>query len=163
MNDSTVEQVGAKTGGNGGQTGTLGGISAPRGRLAPPWQPGQSGNPSGRPKVGRSVAAALAELQDTPGETPEASVEAYKLARGAKLCGADHRAIALHLQACDRSSRLQVAAADSYADRVEGRVIVRSEVTGAEGVPLFRPINLPSLPPTGVFDAEVIEGGDDEG
>lgn len=105
----------------------------------------------------------MAELQDTPGDTPEAVIEAFRAARGARLCGADHRAIALHRQACNEASRLQVAAADSYADRVEGRVIVRSEVTGAEGVPLFRPINLPSLPPTGVFDAEVLEGGDDEG
>ena len=118
----------------------------PRGGfLAPPFAPGNLANPGGRPKAQRTVTAALTELQDTPGETPEDSVAAFRAARGAKLCGADHRAIALHLQACDRTSRLQVAAADSYADRVEGRVVVRTE-TEATTVALFRPINLPELP-----------------
>ena len=149
MNDSSVEQV---TGGaESVPVGAPAGFSPPAGegpgaRLAPfRFPPGVSGNPSGRPKVNRTVQAALAELQDTPGETPEDSVAAFRAARGAKLCGADHREIALHLQACDRSSRLQVAAADSYADRVEGRVVVRTETESTQ-VQLFRPINLPELP-----------------
>lgn len=148
MNSATETQVeGVATGAPVQSSGSRGELRpGPRGgALLPPFPPGVSGNPGGRVKAQRLVSSALAELQDTPGETPEAAVEAFRAARGAKLCGADHRAIALHLQACDRTSRLQVAAADSYADRVEGRVVVRTE-TEATTVQLFRPINLPELP-----------------
>ena len=94
------------------------------------WQPGQSANPGGRPKVERTVSRAIAELQDTPGATPEACIKAYKKARGAKLCGADHKAIALYRTECAAKERTQVGAVGLALDRLEGKVAQAVEVTG---------------------------------
>ena len=48
----------AKGNGNGGDTTEQ---KQGKSRLRPPWQPGQSGNPSGRPKTGTNVKAQILE------------------------------------------------------------------------------------------------------
>lgn len=125
----TGEANGQSTAPNPGWRESNGGL------IAPPWKPGQSGNPGGRPKAARLVSAALAELQDAPGETPEACVLAFKAARGAKLCGADHKAIALFRKENNEKSMGQVGAIELALDRLEGKVeqphAVRAQETDA--------------------------------
>lgn len=108
--------------------------------FAPPVEtrflPGQSGNPGGRPKAARLVSAALAELQDTPGDSPDACIEAFRAARGAKLCGADHKAIALFRKENNEKSMGQVGAIELALDRLEGKVPSITALTGADGGPL---------------------------
>ena len=95
------------------------------------WQPGVSANPGGRPKVNRTVSAALAELQDTEGETPEEIVDAFKARRGKRLCGADHKAIAIFRTELDTGGRTQVSAVDTVLDRLEGKVVQGIDVSGS--------------------------------
>ena len=104
------------------------------GQVPPPehrFVPGVSGNPTGRPKVNRTVSSALAELQDTEGETPEAIVDAFKARRGARLCGADHKAIAIFKTELDTGGRTQVSAVDTVLDRLEGKVVQGIDVSGS--------------------------------
>ncbi len=101
------------------------------GTLRPPWQPGVSANPGGRPKVNRTVSSALAELQDTEGEDPEAIVAAFKKRRGARLCGADHKAIAIFRTELDAGGRTQISAVDTVLDRLEGKVAQAIDVSGS--------------------------------
>lgn len=101
------------------------------GTLRPPWKPGVSPNPGGRPKVNRTVSSALAELQDTEGEDPEAIVAAFKRARGARLCGADHKAIAIFRTELDAGGRTQISAVDTVLDRLEGKVSQSIDVSGS--------------------------------
>lgn len=107
---------------------------AGRGGIIPPvehrFPPGQSGNPSGRPKCGRLVSTALAELQDTPGKTIAAVIAAFKKSRGNFLCGADHKAIALFRTECAARERTQVSAAALSLDRLEGKVTQGIDVSG---------------------------------
>src|ERR1017187_7598396 len=51
-----------------------------------PWPRGVSGNPGGRPKLARPPSVALAELNDTAGDTPAGPMGKYTTARGAKGC-----------------------------------------------------------------------------
>ena len=95
------------------------------------WQPGVSANPGGRPKVNRTVSSALAELQDTEGETPEEIVEAFRKRRGARLCGADHKAIAIFKTELDAGGRTQISAVDTVLDRLEGKVSQSIDVSGS--------------------------------
>lgn len=108
--------------------------------VAPPvatrFPPGQSGNPGGRAKASRLVSTALAELQDAPGEDAEACIAAFKAARGAKLCGADHKAIALLRKETNDRSREQVSAIECALDRLEGKVPSTTSLVGADGGPL---------------------------
>jgi len=101
------------------------------GTLRPPWKPGVSPNPGGRPKVNRTVSSALAELQDTEGETPEAIVDAFKVRRGKRLCGADHKAIAIFRTELDAGGRTQISAVDTVLDRLEGKVSQSIDVNGS--------------------------------
>lgn len=95
------------------------------------WKPGVSANPGGRPKVNRTVSSALAELQDTEGEDPEAIVAAFKARRGARLCGADHKAIAIFRTELDAGGRTQISAVDTVLDRLEGKVAQAIDVSGS--------------------------------
>lgn len=106
---------------SGQNTGGL--IPQPHGgAIAPPFPKGIAPNPGGRPKVDRRVTDALAELQDAPGATPADCIEAFKAARGVKLCGADHKAIALFRKENNEKSMGQVGAIDLALDRLEGKV-----------------------------------------
>lgn len=102
------------------------------------WKPGVSANPGGRPKVNRTVSAALAELQDTEGETPEEIVAAFKARRGARLCGADHKAIAIFRTELDAGGRTQISAVDTVLDRLEGKVEQPHAVRAQETEALIR-------------------------
>jgi hypothetical protein len=107
--------------------------ASPRSGVPPPleyrFQPGHSGNPSGRPKVNRSVSAAYAELQDTAGRSPLEAVENFKHARGEKLCGADHKAIAMFIAESNPENARLVSAATEVTDRLEGKVTQPSSLT----------------------------------
>lgn len=94
-----------------------------------PFPPGVSGNPGGRPKVNRTVSAAYAELQDTPGTTPGIAVENFKKARGEKLCGADHKAIAMFIAESNPENARIVSAATEVTDRLEGKVTQPTSLT----------------------------------
>ncbi len=110
-------------------------VTPPQGGWLKPFPPGQSGNPGGRPKAARLVSVALAELQDTTGDSPDACIEAFRAARGAKLCGADHKAIALFRTENDSCGKTQVSAIEVGLDRLEGKVeqphAVRAQETDA--------------------------------
>lgn len=109
-------------------------------RALPPvetrFKPGQSGNPSGRPKVGRPVSTAYAELLDTPGETLKAQLEEFRRRRGDKFCAADMVAIGMLTSAVNPSNRGQTAAAGEITDRTEGKVPSTTVLSGADGGPL---------------------------
>src|ERR1035438_3243391 len=90
------------------------------GNLVAPWQKGQSGNPSGKPKLLRAPSVALAELNDTPGSTLEEQVENFKAARGEKFCAADLKAIAAFKRDLAEAA-YGVAAFDSTTDRLDGK------------------------------------------
>lgn len=92
-----------------------------------PWPKGVSGNPGGRPKVDRTVSAALAELQDTQGENVPAIIDAFKAARGVKLCGADFKAIAAFQRELDPEA-VGVSQHNATLDRLEGKVAQRVEI-----------------------------------
>ena len=102
------------------------------------WKPGVSANPGGRPKVNRTVSSALAELQDTEGETPEEIVEAFRARRGKRLCGADHKAIAIFKTELDAGGRTQISAVDTVLDRLEGKVEQPHAVRAQETEALIR-------------------------
>ena len=95
-----------------------------------PFQKGQSGNPTGRPKLGRRLSSALADLLDTPGDTVGEAVEVFRRRRGRHLCGADLIAITMFTTATDPKARGQVAAASEIADRTEGKVEQPTRVSG---------------------------------
>ena len=86
-----------------------------------PWPKGVSGNPSGRPKLARPPSVALAELNDTSGETPADQMANYKTARGVKWCAADEKACATFKRDLAEAA-YGVAAFDSTTDRLEGKV-----------------------------------------
>lgn len=100
------------------------------------FEPGKSGNPGGRPKVKRTVSAALAELQDTVGQTPDECVERFRRSRGDELCASDHKAIALFRAEMDVGGRTQVSAIETALDRLEGKVPSTTVLSGADGGPL---------------------------
>lgn len=106
-------------------------MESPRGRLAPPWKPGQSGNPGGRPKVDRTVSAAYAELLDTPGGTLKEQLETFRDRRGAKFCAADMVAVGMLTSAVNPSNKGQTFAASEITDRTEGKVSQGIDVNGS--------------------------------
>lgn len=120
-----------ETGSDGSQIRVI----PPQGGWLKPFQPGQSGNPGGRPKAARLVSAALAELQDTAGASIEECVERFKAARGEKLCAADHKAIALFLKETNPKSMGQVGAIELGLDRLEGKVSQPIDVSAQIDIP----------------------------
>ena len=102
------------------------------GTLMPPWPKGVSGNPGGRPRLARAPSAALAELNDTLGASPEEQIKNYKAARGAKWCVADEKACAAFRRDIAEAA-YGVASLEATNDRLEGKVpqamSVKSEAT----------------------------------
>ena len=105
------------------------------GSLMPPWPKGVSGNPGGRVRLARAPSAALAELNDTPGDSIQEIVENFKTARrkAGGLVAADHKALAMFQAESDPERRSHVAAFEAVTDRLEGKVPqamnVKSEAT----------------------------------
>ena len=105
------------------------------GTLMPPWPKGVSGNPGGRVRLARAPSAALAELNDTPGDSIQEIVENFKTARrkAGGLVAADHKALAMFQAESDPERRSHVAAFEAVTDRLEGKVPqamnVKSEAT----------------------------------
>ena len=103
--------------------------------LMPPWPKGVSGNPGGRVRLARAPSAALAELNDTPGDSIQEIVENFKTARrkAGGLVAADHKALAMFQAESDPERRSHVAAFEAVTDRLEGKVPqamnVKSEAT----------------------------------
>lgn len=96
-----------------------------------PWPPGVSGNPSGRPKLQRPPSKALAELNDTPGETPElvaANYFAAIIARGDVIRAADLKAVRAFKREW-REDSVGVSQLDSTTDRLEGKVSQPQTIT----------------------------------
>jgi hypothetical protein len=127
-----------------------------------PWPKGVSGNPSGRPKLARPPSVALAELNDTSGETPADQMANYKTARGVKWCAADEKACATFKRDLAEAA-YGVAAFDSTTDRLEGKVPqamnVKSEATLTINV-LDRDVQLAMLRAARrpeLLEAEVVE------
>ena len=124
-----------------------------------PWPKGVSGNPSGRPKLARPPSVALAELNDTSGETPADQMANYKTARGAKWCAADEKACATFKRDLAEAA-YGVAAFDSTTDRLEGKVPqsmnVKSEASLLISiVPLYAMLDGKRAPE--LLEAEVVE------
>lgn len=127
-----------ETGSNSGEiTGNASLIPQPHGgAIAPPFPKGISPNPGGRPKVGRSVSSAYAELLDTPGDTPQAQIEEFRRRRGDRFVASDSIAIGMLTSAVNPSNRGQTAAAGEITDRTEGKVPNTTALIGADGGPL---------------------------
>src|ERR1017187_4730093 len=128
-----------------------------------PWPKGVSGNPSGRPKLARPPSVALAELNDTAGVDTDEIIAAFKAARGAKLCGADFKAIAMFKAESDVERRTHVTAFEAVTDRLEGKVpqsiAMKSEATlTIQIVPLYAMID--GKRPPELLEAEVVEEGE---
>lgn len=98
--------------------------------------PGTVLNPTGRPKVGRPVSTAYAELLDTPGDTLKAQLEEFKRRRGDKFCAADLVAVGMLTSAVNSSNKGQTSAASEITDRTEGKVPNTTALVGADGGPL---------------------------
>lgn len=88
-----------------------------------PFQKGQTGNPNGRPK-GRSLTARLRDLLD--------AVELGGVAIPDGKQVADLLAEAIVKNALEGDHRFVA----TVLDRVEGKVVDKTEVTGKDGVPL---------------------------
>lgn len=80
--------------------------------------------------MGRTRSAALAELNDTEGASAAEVVENFIRARGARMCGADHEAVALFLAGMSVMNPSMVRAQEAKADRLEGKV---TQPIAAEG------------------------------
>jgi hypothetical protein len=119
-----------------------------------PFPPGVSGNPNGRPKVGRSVSKAYAELLDTPGASIERQVAAYRQARGDSFCGSDSIAVGMLETAGAMGAKSQVAAAEAIADRTEGKV----EQVHAVRVRELQDVAAQLEAETGIPAAEILSG-----
>ena len=124
-----------------------------------PWPKGVSGNTGGRPKLARAPSVALAELNDTSGETPADQMANYKTARGAKWCAADEKACATFKRDLAEAA-YGVAAFDSTTDRLEGKVPqsmnVKSEASLLISiVPLYAMLDGKRAPE--LLEAEIVE------
>ena len=133
------------------------------GNLSAPWPKGVSGNPGGRVKLARPPSVALAELNDTAGVDTDEIISAFKAARGAKLCGADFKAIAMFKAESDVERRTHVSAFEAVTDRLEGKVpqsiAMKSEATlTIQIVPLYAMID--GKRPPELLEAEVVEEGE---
>jgi hypothetical protein len=91
-----------------------------RGRLEnlKPWQPGQSGNPAGRPKGIKFLSEALRETLSTA--APDGTSWTEKVARAL----------------IDRACEGDPAAFREIADRIEGKVLTEAKVEGNFGGPV---------------------------
>jgi hypothetical protein len=91
------------------------------------WRPGQSGNPGGRPRK-LPISDALREILETI--DPK---DRQKRTFGALL------AQKLLDEVLKKKGKLPISIVQEIADRVEGKPTQRTELTGAEGQPLFLP------------------------
>ena len=94
--------------------------------LRPPWKPGQSGNPNGRPK--KPLTEAYKAILAKP--IPDEIAAKLKVKQGTTY--AEVIALALAREAV----KGKVAAAAELADRVEGRVPQPQEFSGPGGAPM---------------------------
>lgn len=107
--------------------------ASPRNGLVPPpehrFKPGQSGNPSGMPKLTRPVTVALVELQETPGSDRDEIIENFKAARrkAGGLIAADLKAIRAFIREWSDEA-VGVSQHNATLDRLEGKVAQRIEV-----------------------------------
>lgn len=107
--------------------------ASPTSGVPPPletrWKPGQSGNPSGLPKLTRPVTVALVELQETPGSDRDEIIENFKEARrkAGGLIAADLKAIRAFIREWSDEA-VGVSQHNATLDRLEGKVAQRIEV-----------------------------------
>jgi len=100
--------------------------------LHPPWKPGESGNPSGRPRK-LPITERYATIAELP--VPDYLLTALKLSE------AERREIktygdALALSQFRAAIKGKTEAAREIADRLEGKARQAVEVSGPEGGPL---------------------------
>jgi hypothetical protein len=93
--------------------------------LRPPWKPGESGNPDGRPK-NRPISNLYAEFAERP--VPEKLRRALGLAKGATF--AEAQTVSLFTAA----SNGNVQAAREIREGIEGKANERSKLGGKEEI-----------------------------
>jgi hypothetical protein len=101
---------------------------AGRGRiqnLRPPWKPGESGNPSGRPKK-RPISDLYAEFAERP--VPEKLRRALGLAKGATF--AEAQTVSIFIAACNGN----VQAAREIREGIEGKTNERPKLGDIDDV-----------------------------
>ena len=86
--------------------------------LRPPWKPGQSGNPGGRPK-GSGLTDIIRRVLSQPDESYGTKAD---------------RLITLCLEHAEKGDFRYFK---EVIDRLEGPIPTKAEVTGADGAPLF--------------------------
>ena len=136
-------------------------MSGHPGTLMPPWPKGVSGNPGGRVRLARAPSTALAELNDTSGNSIPEIVENFKAARkqAGGLVAADHKAIAAFKRDLAEAA-YGVAAFDSTTDRLEGKVAQRQDTTLRIELVPYRFVGAPEIEGAhspGLLEAEVVE------
>jgi hypothetical protein len=103
------------------------------------FQPGQSGNPKGRPKGSKNISTYLRMLNDAENaeDVPEGKLrELVKLLRekgydnGAATLAHTKYSIALNK---DVKPEVRLKAIDSIEDRLEGKATQKTELTGKDG------------------------------
>lgn len=105
--------------------------------LMPPWQPGQSGNPGGRPKK-NPVSDYLKEQLEAP--IPQAMLEAMKEAPRQLFCAiyGDNPTFGqmVAFKAIQQAMKGDVFALKELLDRVEGKVAQKTVLEGEVNVAL---------------------------
>ncbi len=109
--------------------------SGKTGKRKPPangWKPGQSGNPKGRPPEGESWAAVIKKISNMTGEEASAYISEFgkfsKALKGITL----KEAVVFRCFAA-LMFEPQASMFNAVADRAEGKVADRQEITGKDG------------------------------
>lgn len=99
--------------------------------LRPPWKPGESGNPGGRPRK-EIVTARLERFAEQL--VPEDMRKLMKLKAGARW--ADAWVVVMNRAVITGARQSQIAAFREMLDRIEGKSVARVEVAGEGGGPI---------------------------